>query len=122
MLALGPHGLLLLEVSHHADTDALLTLLLRDCQFSDWKDGRPFPHKRICGKKLSEAEVKAMREADEANGDDDAPADAEAPMRIPDPAPGYRRSPALLQQLKLLKTTVFDYLVRVLRQHVACIH
>ena len=88
----------------------------RECQLRDWKEGRPFPHKRICGKRLSEAEVASMHQEDEdADADaDDAPSDAEPRMQIPEPDPGYRRSPALLQQLKLLREiSIFDYLVRL---------
>ena len=63
-----------------------------------------------------EAEVKSMRQTDDADGDDDAPADAVASMRIPELDHGYWRSPALLQQLKLLRGTPPEYFVRVVRQ------
>ncbi|KAJ7441093.1 hypothetical protein FB451DRAFT_1058310 [Mycena latifolia] len=75
--------------------DRLVFYCSKKCQATDWKTGNP-PHKTICGKAGAIAEAllapKAPESAADAEDDD-----------FPPPEPGYKRSPALLHQLKLLK-------------------
>ena len=90
-----------------------------ECQTDDWKNGRPFPHKRICGKELTEAEFEALLKWQMT------PKGAQPPWSpipakktsvfVPEPAPGYRRSPALLHIIKAMRDiSGLDYIVRSL--------
>ncbi|KAJ7741763.1 hypothetical protein DFH07DRAFT_1063887 [Mycena maculata] len=75
--------------------DRLVFYCSKKCQTADWKTGKP-PHKTICGKKGAIAEsFLAPKSA--------VPAAEEEDDGFPPPNPGYKRSPALLHQLKLLK-------------------
>jgi len=63
----------------------------RDCQVADWKRGTP-PHKTICGRPGAAAAAASAA----------TPAPSKESMFDP-PAPGFRRSPALLHQMKMLE-------------------
>lgn len=88
----------------------VLLLLLRQCQKTDWSNGIPIPHKVFCGEKqvpnLSEAKVGhggPQKNEPDLDGD-----------RFPPPDHSFKRTPALLYQLKLLNGEPFpDYFVRL---------
>jgi len=74
----------------------------RECQKADWKHGKPRPHKTICGKLDIDLNIQSY--------------DGGPPKRhimIPDPAPSFRRSAALLYQINYLKNNNCDYVVRI---------
>lgn len=61
-----------------------------ECQKHDWRHGSPRPHRDICGNKdLKEAPKATLQQANDE--------------RFPQPENGFRRSPALLHQISLLK-------------------
>lgn len=68
------------------------------CQRQDWLAGRPWPHKLICGVPLSDATL--------------PPIVIPAENAIPEPDPGYVRSPALRTQIAwLAKHDEHDYAI-----------
>ncbi|EKM56191.1 uncharacterized protein PHACADRAFT_122440 [Phanerochaete carnosa HHB-10118-sp] len=74
----------------------------KECQTKDWKLGSPRPHKLICGKPLTEDN---MPKATPAGA-------AKTASGIPDPDPGFTRSPALLHQISLLSDNPrIDYVI-----------
>ncbi len=82
----------------------LLRFNCRKCQTEDWKNGIPRPHRVVCGKTSLEDESEAA-----------APTkltDAIQEDCIPQPDPGFKRSPALLHQLSFLQQPPYvDYTV-----------
>ncbi|KAF8888828.1 hypothetical protein BD779DRAFT_1716154 [Infundibulicybe gibba] len=66
----------------------------RECQKNDWKNGKPVPHKAICGKPMMDVDPPEEKEAVGAGSDDD---------RIPPPDPGFKRSMALSYQITQLR-------------------
>ncbi|THG94642.1 hypothetical protein EW026_g6866 [Hermanssonia centrifuga] len=65
----------------------------RQCQLDDWKNGVPVPHKQICGKLMNEdSTVDSVLNSDEVEVSWLPKADA-----------SYKRSPALLHQISLLR-------------------
>ena len=80
----------------------------RECQVKDWKSGIPRPHKLTCGRPLTEEED---GEGLGTSGEQSAIPDQAG---IPDPDPGYKRSPALLHTISLLRENPsLDYIVCV---------
>lgn len=78
-----------------------LTTGCRECQAKDWKFGAPTPHRLICGKALTEDSILETKPTPKATS------------RVPDPDPGFNRSPALVHQLFLLSEAPgTDYVVR----------
>lgn len=74
----------------------------RECQKDDWKNGKPKPHKMICGKPLSE---------DGLSGPPDSQ-NKDCATWVPKADPSFKRPPALLHQINELKTAKrLDYLV-----------
>jgi hypothetical protein len=72
--------------------------LHRECQQADWKKGRNGrTHKQICGKPLKESLGVNGDSISDETGDEDPPF-----PDIPPPAPGFRRSAALLHQITFL--------------------
>ncbi|KAF8888829.1 hypothetical protein BD779DRAFT_1672150 [Infundibulicybe gibba] len=67
----------------------------RECQREDWKNGKPVPHKAICGKPMMDVDPPEEKETVGADSNDD---------RIPPPDPGFRRSIALSYQITLLQS------------------
>ena len=78
----------------------ILDGVARECQRADWKDGKPRPHKTICGKSDIDFNIRSHEPAKRY-------------MMIPDPAPSFRRSAALLYQINYLKDNNCDYVVRI---------
>ena len=75
-------------------TDALC----RECQRADWKRGRNGrTHKQICGKALQESLRTEGGATSDETGDEEV-----SVVDIPSPAPGFRRSAALLHQITFL--------------------
>lgn len=77
----------------------------RECQTPDWKRGTPVPHKTLCGKDWS-FDFMLQHAASKR------PVETSAPW-LPAAQLGFKRSPALLYQLSMLKDTPDDdYVVR----------
>ncbi|KAF8889365.1 hypothetical protein BD779DRAFT_341465 [Infundibulicybe gibba] len=75
----------------------------RECQKDDWKNGKPVPHKAICGKPMMDDDPPKEREVIEAGSNDG---------RIPPPDPGFKRSIALSYQItQLQRTPEYDYVL-----------
>ena len=99
-------------------TRAELMGMLRKCQVYDWKYGIPRPHKQICGRPL---DANALRQESAGTSTkftlsdfQSLPKDEKALTQLlfPPPRPGYRRSPALVYQLGMLKENRdVDYMV-----------
>jgi hypothetical protein len=71
-----------------------------ECQVKDWKEGKPVPHKEVCGTAVPEL-PKPVVDPDK---------------RIPIPDPSFKRSPALLRQIAFLRRPPFsDYVVSRVR-------
>ncbi|KAJ7271040.1 hypothetical protein C8J57DRAFT_992789, partial [Mycena rebaudengoi] len=71
-----------------------------ECQLNDWKTG-PHPHKKICGKPLTEDMLRTTSEGGPAKNE-----------IVPAPVSSFKRSPALLQQAMHLQHHPFpDYMV-----------
>jgi hypothetical protein len=84
------------------------TYTCRECQVADWKAGFPSPHKLICGQDLD-----GIREAAATVTQ---PAAKKPPKEdgdpFPDPLPSFKRPPALLHQISLLRdSSHVDYVV-----------
>lgn len=80
-------------------------VVVRECQVNDWKNGRPRPHKQICGKPLTEDDF-------QTTGTTDTDTSNLAPW-LPPADPTFKRSPALLLQLhRLTEQKDVDYVVR----------
>lgn len=80
-------------------------VVVRECQVNDWKNGRPQPHKQICGKPLTEDDFQTAATTDTGTSN-------LAPW-LPPADPTFKRSPALLLQLRrLTEKRDVDYVVR----------
>ena len=78
--------------------------IVRACQRRDWKDGKPRPHKHVCGKALTEDDLGSLPEIKDGVGAQDV---------FPEPALGYVRSAALTRQISALASDFWlDYQVR----------
>ncbi|KAI5822907.1 hypothetical protein K523DRAFT_358034 [Schizophyllum commune Tattone D] len=78
----------------------------RECQVKDWKTGEPVSHKEICGKALTNLPAIdfAAHRARSPRFQDDL---------VPQPAPGFKRSPLLLKQMQTVQTPPYyaDYIL-----------
>lgn len=83
----------------------LNVLDLSQCQIESWKQGRPTPHREICGKTANvTSEAITAPHASTPSGESSA--------RIPDPDPTFERSPALEHQISFLRQPPYvDYTV-----------
>ncbi|KAF7794717.1 hypothetical protein EIP86_005855 [Pleurotus ostreatoroseus] len=83
---------------------------VRECQIQDWKTGKPYPHKQVCGRLINEDVDEALKEAATKLDDQDVEDDGQ----IPPADPSFKRSAALLHQISLLKKhPQIDYMVRI---------
>jgi len=72
----------------------------RECQRNDWKDGKPRPHREVCGKTPLEPFERVV------------PKEREVDPKFPEVIPPFKRSPALSYQIKLMKAALWaDYYV-----------
>lgn len=82
----------------------------RECQVEDWKQGNPYAHKLICGKRLDEE----MFESILATRDKIAKEEASKIRTVPPPDTTFQRSPALVHQIALVtERPDVDYAVRL---------
>lgn len=65
----------------------------------DWKNGKPIPHKQICGKPLDDINVRPVAKQDDVD------------ERFPRPVAPFRRTPALLAHITALRSTGSDFVV-----------
>lgn len=87
-----PAGLQLKVCSKCKEIGRLIHYCSKECQRENWKKGIPRPHKLICGRPLMEENQQTSQKG--RDFDD----------KIPEPDPSFKRTPALLHQIKLLKT------------------
>ncbi|EKM48912.1 uncharacterized protein PHACADRAFT_154854 [Phanerochaete carnosa HHB-10118-sp] len=75
-----------------------------ECQRQDWKHGKPYPHKTICGKLRSEQEIEELSNTKGFYS---------AEELMPKAEPSFRRSTALNRQISCLAADIrLDYVVR----------
>ncbi|KIP03873.1 hypothetical protein PHLGIDRAFT_218055 [Phlebiopsis gigantea 11061_1 CR5-6] len=77
----------------------------KECQTKDWREGIPRPHKVICGKQLSGDEPEhAPPPVPEMS--------VESELLVPPADPGFKRSPALMNQVsRLTENSNVDYVI-----------
>ncbi|EKM61754.1 uncharacterized protein PHACADRAFT_169181 [Phanerochaete carnosa HHB-10118-sp] len=85
--------------------DRLIFYCSSECQRRDWKHGKPYPHKAICGKPLTEREICDLPSTKSFYSAEDL---------IPDAEPQFQRSTALSRQISCLLTDLWlDYVLFV---------
>ncbi len=84
-------------------------ILHRECQVEDWKHGKPYAHKLICGQPLDEKMFESILAARSKKVEDEA----SKTRTVPPPDSTFQRSPALVYQIALVtERPDVDYAVR----------